>query len=83
VKNLSSLLLEAKCLDGSGELLCGDVAAFIVVKDVEALLETDDVVGRQVFGDVDCGIEGGWLLGQGRDLSGGDCTDRRGDFEDI
>lgn len=63
MEDLAGLLLQPQGLDGRRELLGRDVAALIVVEDVEAFLEPDDIVDWQVLGRVDAWVEGG-LFGE-------------------
>lgn len=63
MQDFAGLLLQAQSLDGRGQFLGGNVAALIIVKDIEAFLEPDHIIHRQVLGGVDTGIEGR-LLGK-------------------
>lgn len=63
VEDLAGLLLQAQSLDGRRQFLSRYVAALVIVKDIEAFLESDHVIHRQVLGGVDTGIEGR-LLGE-------------------
>lgn len=83
MQDLSCLFLEAQRLYRCCQLLSGDVAALVVIEDVEAFLEAQDVVSGQIFCGVNGGIEGGGLLGQGGDLCGANSTERSGDLVDI
>lgn len=63
MEDLAGLLLQAQSLDGRRQFLSRYVAALVIVKDIEAFLESDHVIHRQVLGGVDTGIEGR-LLGK-------------------
>ena len=58
MQDLSGLLLQAQGLDGRRQLLSRNIAALIVIKDIEALLESHHVIHWQVLGGVDAGVEG-------------------------
>jgi hypothetical protein len=65
LKNFSGLFLKSKSFDSSRKFFSGDLPTFIVIKDVEAFLESKNVVSRQIFGGIVGGVESGGLLGQG------------------
>jgi hypothetical protein len=80
---LSCLFFKAECFDSGWEFLSRYVTTFIVIKYVEAFLQSDYVIGREVFRDMDGRIKGGRLLRDGGDLYKTEITDLRGDLTDI
>lgn len=70
-EDLRGLSLEVERPDGVDELLSGDVAAAVVVEDVEDLLELADSVGIEALLDVFAGIKTfgwGWSLSFGHKI---------------
>ena len=63
MENFSGLFFKSERLDGCGKLFSRDIATLVVVKNVETFLESHNVISGQVLGDVEMGIEGGWLFG--------------------
>lgn len=64
-EDLTSLGLEVECADGVDQLLGGDVATAVVVKDIEDFLQLADGLGVKALLDVFGGIEafgGGGLV---------------------